>query len=57
MKNIIIQSVLITSALVLSACGQKGPLVLEEIPANKTQTPLENTNDVIPVEEQKAEPK
>ncbi len=38
------------SLLALSACGQKGPLVLEKQPIEATQAPLENSNEVIPVE-------
>jgi len=34
----------------LSGCGQKGPLVLEQIPADQIQAPLENEIDRIPVE-------
>lgn len=42
--------------LVLTACGQKGPLVLEKLPTEKIQTPLENTNDVVPVEVESTNP-
>jgi len=34
----------------LSACGQKGPLVLERVPVDATQAPLESSIDTIPVE-------
>lgn len=43
-------SIVLFSLLALSACGQKGPLVLEKKPVEATQAPLENSNDVIPVE-------
>ncbi len=43
-------SIVLFSLLALSACGQKGPLVLEKKPVDVTQAPLENSNDVIPVE-------
>lgn len=43
-------SIALISLLALSACGQKGPLVLEKKPVEATQAPLENSNDVIPVE-------
>ena len=40
----------LVSLIALSACGQKGPLVLEEIPIDATQAPLESAIDAIPVE-------
>ncbi len=43
-------SIGLLSLLALSACGQKGPLILEKKPVDVTQAPLENSNDVIPVE-------
>ena len=43
--------------LLLTACGQKGPLVLDKLPTEQTQAPLENTNDVIPVEAGSTDPK
>lgn len=56
MKNLTL-SALFFASLLLSACGQKGPLVLETVPTEKTQTPLLNTNDVVPVEQQNTDPK
>lgn len=50
MKKITLSILIIASAVLLSACGQKGPLVLKKVPTEQTQTPLENTNDVVPVE-------
>ena len=34
----------------LSSCGLKGPLVLEQVPVEKTQAPFDNSTDQIPVE-------
>lgn len=55
-----ISSVLRTSLAIgiltaISACGLKGPLVLEELPIDQTQAPLENSIDSIPVETPEAE--
>lgn len=43
-------SIVLFSVLALSACGQKGPLILKKKPVDATQAPLENSNDVVPVE-------
>lgn len=40
----------IVSLALLSSCGLKGPLVLEQQPVEKTQAPLENSIDQAPVE-------
>ncbi len=34
----------------ISGCGQKGPLVLEQVPIDQVQAPLENAIERIPVE-------
>jgi len=34
----------------ISGCGQKGPLVLEQVPIDQVQAPLENAIGRIPVE-------
>lgn len=48
--SIILRASLITFGLAsLVGCGQKGPLILEEVPEDKTQQPLENTPDEVPV--------
>ena len=51
MKKITL-SALFLGCLFISACGQKGPLILDKVPTDKTQAPLKNSNDVIPVKEQ-----
>lgn len=33
----------------LSGCGKKGPLILEQVPVNETQTTVENNAEQIPV--------
>jgi len=38
MKNIIRTHILIGSLLLLSACGQKGPLIVEQPPLEAPQT-------------------
>ncbi len=43
-------SFVIFSIAALSGCGQKGPLVLEQVPVDQTQAPLENSIDQIPLE-------
>jgi len=54
MKNSTIKSVsaslAVIALLAVSGCGQKGPLVLEQIPVDQVQAPLENSIDQIPVE-------
>ncbi len=50
MKNLSTLLLIIVSVIGLSSCGQKGPLILEEVPVDQTQPPLENSLDVIPVE-------
>jgi predicted small lipoprotein YifL len=55
MKKIIICT-LSLGLLLLTACGQKGPLVLDKLPTEQTQVPLENTNDVVPVELEPSKP-
>jgi len=42
-------SLTVFASLVLIGCGQKGPLVLEELPEQKVQQPFENSTDQIPV--------
>lgn len=52
MKNLLIllRTTLIVLGLVaVTACGQKGPLILDEVPTDTTQQPLENSTDEIPV--------
>jgi len=49
-KNIKNVSFALISLMALSACGQKGPLVLEQVPVDATQAPLESAIDAIPVE-------
>jgi len=41
---------IIISLMALSSCGLKGPLVLDQIPVDKTQAPVENGIDSLPVE-------
>lgn len=43
---------LFIAALLLSACGQKGPLVLKKVPLETTQTSSDNINDLVPVEQE-----
>ncbi len=54
MKNstitLIRASLAVMALLAVSGCGQKGPLVLEQIPVDQVQAPLENSIDQIPVE-------
>lgn len=40
------------AALLISACGQKGPLVLKKVPVEATQTSADSVNDLVPVEEE-----
>ena len=41
---------LVAVALALtSGCGQKGPLILEQVPVDETQAPIGNTDDQVPV--------
>lgn len=52
MKNLslTIRACLLTLGLAcLVACGQKGPLILEQVPTDKLQQPLESTPDEVPV--------
>lgn len=50
-QTTLLRTGLITAALItLSACGQKGPLILEAIPVDQTQATLENSIDQIPLE-------
>jgi predicted small lipoprotein YifL len=42
-------SLIVIALAAASGCGQKGPLILEQIPVAETQAPLENTNDEIPL--------
>ncbi len=47
----LLRTSLVTAALItISACGQKGPLILEQIPAEQSQATLENSIDEIPLE-------
>lgn len=47
----LLRTSLVTAALItLSACGQKGPLILETIPVDPSQATLENSIDQIPLE-------
>lgn len=41
--------VLIALAMI-TGCGQKGPLILEQVPVDQVQAPLENSTEKIPVE-------
>lgn len=43
-------SLIVTAFATLGGCGLKGPLVLEQVPIEKTQAPFENSIDPIPVE-------
>lgn len=43
-------SLVVIAFATLSGCGLKGPLVLEQVPIEKTQAPFENSIDPIPVE-------
>jgi len=55
MKNIsLLNTTCLTflALLALSSCGQKGPLVLEELPVEKVQQPFENSTDVVPVKKE-----
>ena len=52
MKNLSIilrACVLILGLASLVGCGQKGPLILEQVPTDKLQQPLQSTPDEIPV--------
>jgi predicted small lipoprotein YifL len=40
----------IVALAAFTGCGQKGPLILEQLPIDQTQAPLENSIDQIPVE-------
>ena len=40
--------VAVTLALT-SGCGQKGPLILEQVPVDETQAPIGNTDEQVPV--------
>ena len=42
-------SLLTLGLLSLIGCGQKGPLILEKLPTEATQQPLQNTPDEVPV--------
>lgn len=55
MKKITVSALLLAGLFLITACGQKGPLILDELPTEKTQAPLENANDVIPVEQEVTE--
>lgn len=54
MKKITLSTLLLTG-LFISACGQKGPLILNEIPTEKTQAPVRNINNAVPVEQEQTE--
>lgn len=43
-------SFIIIALASFSGCGQKGPLILEQLPVDPTQATLENSIDQIPLE-------
>lgn len=55
MKKITLNALILGCLFSISACGQKGPLILEKRPTEQTQAPLNNANDVIPVEQEVTE--
>jgi predicted small lipoprotein YifL len=42
-------SVVVIALAAVGGCGQKGPLVLEKVPVDETQAPIENSPEQIPV--------
>jgi predicted small lipoprotein YifL len=42
-------SLVIVALAAISGCGQKGPLILDQVPVDKTQAPLENSTNQIPL--------
>ena len=42
-------SLVIVALAAIGGCGQKGPLILDQVPVDQTQAPLENSTDQIPL--------
>lgn len=42
-------SLVVIALAAASGCGQKGPLILEQVPVDETQAPIENTTEQVPV--------
>ena len=42
-------SLVIVALATISGCGQKGPLILDQVPVDQTQAPLENSTNQIPL--------
>ncbi|MFT4636149.1 MAG: putative small lipoprotein YifL [Arenicella sp.] len=42
-------SLVIVALAAISGCGQKGPLILDQVPVDQTQAPLENSTNQIPL--------
>ena len=38
-------SLVIVALAAIGGCGQKGPLILDQVPVDQTQAPLENSTD------------
>ena len=43
-------ALVVISLTMITGCGQKGPLILEQVPIDQVQAPLENSTEKIPVE-------
>lgn len=52
LTNILRMGLILATVILFSGCGQKGPLILEQVPVDQTQEPLENSTDEVPVEAQ-----
>lgn len=50
LTTLIRTSLVIIALVTFSSCGQKGPLVLEKVPVETSQAPIENSIDSIPLE-------
>ncbi|MBL4672133.1 MAG: hypothetical protein JKX81_07705, partial [Arenicella sp.] len=42
-------SLVVIALAAASGCGQKGPLILEQVPIDETQAPIENAAEQVPV--------
>ncbi|MFQ3245570.1 MAG: putative small lipoprotein YifL [Arenicella sp.] len=43
-------SLVVIALAALSGCGQKGPLILERVPVDETQGPIDSAAEQVPVE-------